>query len=80
MYDEPFLFGTINGGVTSSWRMMEDVRRCKYIECYIPTMAESYKAVITEDGSIYIKIYTYGDEELYTNDSTWQSDELPDVF
>lgn len=80
LYNEPFLFGTINGGVTSSWRMMEDGRRCKYVECYIPTMAENYKAVITEDGKIYIKIYTYGDEVLYTNDSDWDGDELPEVF
>ena len=79
-YDFPFWYGTTDGCVTSSAKELYDGTECKYIECTIPTTAESYTAIITEDGRIYIMIYSYDTKSLYTNDPNWSSDELPEAI
>lgn len=80
LYDDFFIFGTENGGVNVSETMLADDTPCKYVECYMLTWGESYMAVITADGRIYIKVYKYDNEKLYTNDSSWANQELPEVI
>ncbi|WP_027215705.1 hypothetical protein [Butyrivibrio fibrisolvens] len=80
LYDDPFLFGTNNGCVTVEDKALGDGSSCKYVDCFIPTMNESYTAIITEDGRIYILIQIYNEEKIYTNDPAWNSNELPEVL
>gem|GEM_PF-2153665 len=84
IYDDSFIFLTKCGGVVASEKMLTDGTTCKYIECYMPTQGDGYKAVITSDGKIYIKMDLYyikmdlyKDEKLYTNDSNWKGKNLP---
>lgn len=79
LYDDPFIFGTEQGSVTTSEKTLTDGTKCKYVECYILTMGENYEAVLADDGRIYIKIHSYDGDELFINDSGWESQELPEL-
>ena len=74
-YENSFKTPTIIGIVTDEEVLLTNGTSARHISCTVPTDTAGYDMLITANGKIYLDV---NDGEIYTNDSAFTGEELPD--
>ncbi len=80
LYEDYFKFGTEIGAVGYKDTETKSGEKCRFVDCLVPTYGTEYAAVLMDNGKIYLKLKVYGTcDKLYTNDSAYTGEDVPET-